>query len=121
MQKRAIPILVLLAFLAGCLQQTPPLFDPQAQPLNRIASGMEINTELAGLTKTAVAEGLLSKQQAKEFVVPYLKQAETLLGEAKVLFLTGDQSGYEGKLNLAQSVIKTLQRQLAAYQKEKSQ
>lgn len=118
--KRFIPIhgiLLAIILLPGC-RQNIPLFDPQAQPINRIASANEVITEINERLVAARTFGWISQETINQSFSPAIDHATQMVDAAELLIRAGDATSGQAKIEVASAILRSIREQLLALERK---
>lgn len=114
---RFIPAILLILAAAGCQDlRRIPLFNPEARPLNRVASAKEVITECNLRLATYVDRGWISQATVDKTFGPRLDEAARLARDAEALLRAGDPAG-QPKVDALYDLLLNLRNQLAAIER----
>jgi hypothetical protein len=105
-----VVVVVVVATSAGC--SPIPLFDPDAQPLNRIASANEVIAELNTLVAGYRDLGWLDQSTINRTVGPVLDRAAADADAAEQLVRAGAAAEANAKLDMIAVSLRALRAQL---------
>lgn len=104
--------LLFVSLVTGC-KSAPPIFQPDARPLNRIASGYEVLTELNGEVAELVSAGILTQAKVDERIGPALDKSRAILESAEALYRAGKQEEGAPKLQQFADGVRLIREYLA--------
>lgn len=113
--------IILFATLAGvastgCAEKNIPLFNPDAAPLNRVASANELLTECNTMVADFVAKGWITQVSVNASIGLALDNAAKLNDEAEILIRAGSPTG-QTKLESVATTLKAVRSQLLVIQR----